>query len=556
MPTPHTSVASPKIDEAETLNRAVGFHKQGKLKEAKDLYRLILTHNPRHVDAMYRLGTIALQVEQFEKADEIIGQAIAIGPATATMYINHGAALRNLEKHDEAVVAYDKAIALDPNRADAYFNRGRAMQSKHDQEEAIANYRKAIELNPKDAQAWINLGTSYTYSWQIMESFYAFETASRLDPTMSQSYTNMASNLVTLHLSELAIPLFDKALSVEPDNIYARYSKMNTLLQMGDLERGWPEFSARFDRFPESYVRPPLPKPWDGVFREGECILFYMEQALGEQILALRTIPDLLKTGIRCVFECSARLVSICQRSFPEVEFISVEESGSYIEKSLDHLDYQHTALDLLQIFAKSIDDIPDYTPYLKPDPARVAHFREKYEKLAKGRRIVGFSWRSTNELLTLTKSAKLTDWYPILGNSDVLFVSVQYGDCEDDFQEYRKKHPVEFFVDSDIKPMENLEDAIAQIAAMDLIISISNTNVHMAGAMGVPTWLMLPSNAGKLWFWFTEGENSPWYSSVRVFRKKVKSDFENIWWPTVIDDVAEALRAWKIEPLPPRPDL
>ncbi len=131
MPASQKPPALPKIDEGQVLVQAVSLHKAGQLKEAKNLYRLILTQNPRHADALHRLGTIALQVEQFEKAADYIGQAIVIGPATATMHINHGAALRQAEKYDEALAAYKKAIELEPENSDAYFNQGRAFQQKN-----------------------------------------------------------------------------------------------------------------------------------------------------------------------------------------------------------------------------------------------------------------------------------------------------------------------------------------------------------------------------------------------------------------------------------------
>ncbi len=109
-----STITSP-IDEARTLQLAVEFHKKEQFKEAKDLYNAILHHNPKNADVMHRLGTIALQVERYEKAAEIIATAINTGAVTPTMYINYGAALRNLEKYDEAIEAYDQAITLDPD---------------------------------------------------------------------------------------------------------------------------------------------------------------------------------------------------------------------------------------------------------------------------------------------------------------------------------------------------------------------------------------------------------------------------------------------------------
>ena len=109
-----------------------------------------------------------------------------------------------------------------------------------------------------------------------------------------------------------------------------------------------------------------------------------------------------------------------------------------------------------------------------------------------------------------------------------------------------------DIFTDQEITQSKDLMPTLAQIASMDLVISVSNTNVHFAGSMGIPAWSMLNNSKGLLWFWFVEGERSPWYSSVRLFRQTALPEFGKPWWPEVVDQTASALSDWLSKPLQP----
>ena len=87
----------------------------------------------------------------------------------------------------------------------------------------------------------------------------------------------------------------------------------------------------------------------------------------------------------------------------------------------------------------------------------------------------------------------------------------------------------------------------------MDLIISVSNSNVHFAGSMGIPAWSIIPKSKGIIWFWFTKGTRSPWYPSVRLFRQTSTPEVGKAWWPAVVDDVTKELSSWLKKPPPSR---
>ena len=538
----------PKIDEKAFLSAAIQQHAAGNLSQAKDLYRAILTQNPRQAEAIFRLGTIALQVKQYDKAEDFIRKAIKNGPAFAAMYINLGAALRNLKKYDDAIKAYKKALRFGTHDVDAHYNAGRALQDAERYEEAQERYQKALSLSDRDPDIWINLGVVKRQLKDDTAALHAFETAARLNPNLGAAYSNSAALLFDSGFVEIAMVLIDKAIEVEPENHKYRYELSNFLLLSGDLVRGWRDFDKRFEHFDnaKAHRRAEPPKYLEDESLKGKKLLLWTEQGLGEEILSSSIIPEIIEEGATCTFECSSRLVSIMKRSFPDIEIIGWKEHANAVKISSPSFDFQSPALSILSRFRPSIEETPHQTSFLKDDKELTQSYRKHYEKLANGKRIVGLSWRSKNSEFGESKTLPLLSWEPILKAEDVFFVNLQYGDCTEDLSDVKKALGVEIYQDPDIDPFGDLDPVFSQIAAMDLVISTSNSNVHIAGSMGIPVWSMLPKARGLIWFWFLDKVDSPWYPSVSLFRQKAIQSDNTDWWQDVLPEVAKAFHEWQ----------
>ncbi len=147
----------------------------------------------------------------------------------------------------------------------------------------------------------------------------------------------------------------------------------------------------------------------------------------------------------------------------------------------------------------------------------KVAALRKKYSP--DGKLLVGFSWMSTNKHFGELKSIPPAEFTRLLSfTSHMNFVSLQYGDNVEDLKAF-KELGAEIIVDKDIDPLLSLDDCAAQIAAMDYIVSVSNSTVHFAGALGVKTFAIIPVGHGRVWYWFTGMKNTPWYDSVELIR-------------------------------------
>ena len=198
-----------------------------------------------------------------------------------------------------------------------------------------------------------------------------------------------------------------------------------------------------------------------------------------------------------------------------------------------------------------AFDDFGHTNSILKPEPALATDFRKRYEQQANGRRIVGLSWLSGSQHDGPYKTLDLEKALQRLDLDDIYLVSLQYGNVQDYLTDLAESLDINIYVDPSVDQLRDLEPYLAQVAATDLVISISNTTAHVAGGLGVPTWLLLPRGAGVQYFWFMERESSPWYPSVRIFRQKTTPNFNHAWWPEVIDEVASAMQHWISQPLP-----
>lgn len=140
-------------------------------------------------------------------------------------------------------------------------------------------------------------------------------------------------------------------------------------------------------------------------------------------------------------------------------------------------------------------------------------------------------------------KSQNLASWATILQTPGVTFVNLQYGDRKADLTRAKEQLGVDILHDDTVDPLVDMDAFAAQVAAMDLVISVSNTTVHTAGALGVPTWVLTATGRGRLWYWFRGQTVSPWYPSVRFLTQEAAGD-----WMPVLNRCATDLAAWSAE--------
>ena len=212
---------------------------------------------------------------------------------------------------------------------------------------------------------------------------------------------------------------------------------------------------------------------------------------------------------------CDCSVVTV-QRSFPTVHV------APRTTTDLGAFDFKFALADAARYLRPDFASFPQRESFLTADPQRVAAIKSR---LPQGRN-VGISWRSASPSTGAFKSMTLADWQPVLSVPGVRFHSLQYGDTAADIAAARARTGIEVVTDPTVDPLTDLDGFAAQVAAMDLVISVSNTTVHFAGGLGKPAWTLVPHGHGAHWYWFRDRADSPWYPRMKLFRQSAPGDW------------------------------
>lgn len=410
-------------------------------------------------------------------------------------------------------------------------------------EETMALMQRVLMLEPDNIDALNNVAALYLRIDHPLEALATLRAALKRAPEDSDLVLGLTLALLRLGRPRDSATVLRRLLASEPDNPTAQWTLALALLQLGDFANGWPAYEWRDRAMPPSErpSTPPLPR-WDGApLAQERPVLVTLEQGVGDNLMFAGLLPDLCAQGIRVLLACDRdpRLVSLLRDSLLPLcgDMLQVIESWQPDCQGPGGLAGAHIPLGslpgLLRPRREGFQPLP---AYLRGPEARHQTLRRRYEGLAEGRRLVGISWRSGNQKETLRRSLPLSLWEPLLRLPGCFFVDLQFGDHSAELAAARDAGLV-LYQDPDIDPVGSLEDAAAQIAAMDRIVTIDNTVAHMAGCLGQPTLVLLP--VGAEWRWGLEGGESYWYPSLTLLRQ---TELRN--WVPVIDAAAALLSA------------
>ena len=307
------------------------------------------------------------------------------------------------------------------------------------------------------------------------------------------------------------------------------------LLSKYRWDEAWRWYNLRLQRAtPKPYLTR-YPQPfWTGAADPSAHLLVWGDQNIGDEMQFAQILPELRPKVRRVTLECDARLAPLFQRSFPWLDVVPRGESppqGPFdLQCPSGHLG------GLFRSDARSFATRP-LGPWLRPDPDKVARLRERYLHASGGRPVIGVAWKSKN-INFQGKNLPLPAWGSVLKTDGAMFLSVQYGDVGADLADVETQLGVRIPRDADIDPMVDLDGFAAQLAALDLVISTSNSTVHQACALGRPVWTMV--HVRPDWRWGMRGERSPWFPSLRLYRQVERDN-----WTPVVQRVAGDLRAW-----------
>jgi tetratricopeptide (TPR) repeat protein len=495
---------------------------QGRLEDAGASYQQALALNPHDADTCVSLGTVWGRLGKLEEAAACFERALALAPDSANTHYNLGFAFEKQGKLDAALTHYERVLALAPHAAEALSATGRVLFALKRVEEALAVLERAVTLMPGNADAWNNRGTALLQADRPVESLASYDRVLALSPSHALAWLNRGNALVRLKRREEALASFAQAQALKPDLAAAYLGESLCRLRGGDLRGGWEKYEWR------ALIRPDLMRvfpspPWQATEDiAGQAILLHSEQGFGDTLQFCRYVPMVAARGARVVLE----VPPVLKRLLTTLDGVSDLRAQG---EPLPDVDTQCPLLSLPRAFATSLETIPAQIPYLSvPDDAAV-RWRARL-RATPGPRI-GLTWFGRVEHLGEIHRSIAPDLLTPLLSCGATVVSLQK-DYRPADRAWLAAHPGVLDCSGEL---EDFADTAALAHEMDVIVTIDTATAHLAGALGLPVWILL-SHIGD-WRWMEGRTDSPWYPTAKLYRQTAVND-----WRDVIARVADDL--------------
>jgi tetratricopeptide (TPR) repeat protein len=476
------------------------------------------------------------RLKRFDLAQPVVSAFCERVPASAHGWFVLGLTYQLQRQHDLALSAYDRALQLDAavpmlrnNMAASYIEAGAYAKAKLLLEQALLQ-------EPANPFVWTNLAVVLLHGRDPDAAQVAAERACALAPNYLVALQTCSNVHKELQDWDSALALIQRGLTLEPDNASMLWSLAMLQLLRGDYAAGWASHEGRWDGSPElSNTLPNLPAPrWQGQSLAGKTLFVWSEQGYGDVIQFVRFLPLIAervrREGGKIVFCCYSGLLTLVTRSFGEV----VDMIVSHDQTPFPPHDFQLPVASLPLMLNVTLDQLPVATDYLKADGAKVDAWKARWP--ARSRRFkVGLVWSGnrTHQRNPLRAVDPLDYARTFNHFQSVDFVSVQLDGGSD----------VQGMCDAGLRVIDHsgelrsFDDTAALLQSMDLVITVCTSAAHLAGSLGVRTWVLLDVNPH--WVWMTERNDSPWYPSIRLYRQQKHGQ-----WAPVMEQLARDLEA------------
>lgn len=460
------------------------FHQRGDLANAEAIYSRLLALDPADDELLFWFGYLQAAKGATDVGLECLQLARQLKPSNPGIPYTIGVVLQQAARLPEAVEAYHAALALDPGNRQALENLCAACYDLEDYSAGLQAAQQALKLDPASALAIRGAANCLTAMGRRAEALTVLEDGLRYHPAQPELRIHHAWELMA----------------------------------NGDFTAGWRELEWRNSR---QGVLDPLPRSvpfprWNGEDLAGKTVLVYGEQGIGDEIMYAPFVLGIINAGGRCILECEARLEKLFARAFPQCTLLHREERDQIVWHSgLSEIDFCISALSLPLYF----DHPLERCAFLSADPERVAYWRGRLQAAGPGLK-VGVSWRGGADAKARRIRSIPPTQFGSLINAEMTFVSLQYGATAEEIEAVSPA--LKQFAEVD--PLKDMDEFAALVAALNAVVSIDNSTVHLAGALGVKTLLLLPVYSEWRWGNAPSGE-SPWYRSLEFIRQPVANE-------------------------------
>jgi Flp pilus assembly protein TadD len=491
--------------------------------------------------AHYRLGNALLQLNRPKEAEPAYRACLRVQPGHVEALVNLGFALGEQDRLDEAKSCYEQALTLRPDLAEVHHNLANVLREQKKFDEALVRYREALRLKPDYAKAHINLGVALAARGEVELAVRYLREGVRLQPEVAEGHNSLGAALCAQGRLDEAGAEYEESLRLKPDYAEAHWNRALVRLLQGDFERGWPEYEWRW-KCPRTKPLPAFDRPcWDGSPRPGGTLLLYAEQGLGDTLQFIRYVPQIKARVEKVVVQCQEALLPLLART-PGIDALVGHGARP------PAFDVYAPLLSVPALLHTTLETIPTEIPYLFADPGLVEHWRRQLAPVSGLR--VGITWQgSTQHPWDRHRSVPLNYFEPLAGIEGVRLIGLQRGPGAEQLKSLGGAFPILDLGELVDQTSGPFMDTAAILHHLDLVVTVDTALAHLAGGLGVPTWLALHYTPD--WRWLLDREDSPWYPTLRLFRQTSQGD-----WAGVFRRLAEALGPLAVRRAQTRPLL
>jgi len=498
---------------------------------AAEVFERVVERRPDWPEAYCDLASAHAARGDLDSAFDCLEIAVHHAPEHLGALLLYARLKENAGSAAEALAYYERASPQLGGNAAALVAMARLYYQLGRQPEAQREALRAVEINPASVEARQVLGLSRLAVEDYVGAAEAFERCVAISPGLLGVHLNLGNAYLHCGKFREALERLGWVIANEPNNHIARFDYAHLQLADRDFEHGWDNYEYRWHALEGGYATAYLP-PWRGEPLDGRTLLVLGEQGLGDQIMFASCYPEAIARSGGCVIVCEPRLAPLFRRSFPQARVFA---SDAVNEQAARETDYEVQAGSLPGLFRRSEEAFPRHAGYLSADPARVAAWRQRLDGLGGGVKI-GLSWRGgAAKTRARLRTIPLMQLAPLLALDGCAFVNLQYGACEAEIAEATATLGVAIHHFPDVIP--DYDETAALVSALDVVITVCTSVVHLSGALGRPVWVLVPSVPE--WRYCFHGETLPWYPSARLFRQVHGEP-----WDPVIAEIVAALRA------------
>ena len=406
-----------------------------------------------------------------------------------------GVVLKKQNKIEQSLKASQKAIEINPNDAEAHFNVGNTFKELNRLKDSEISYKKAINLKSDYLEAYNNLGTVLRELGRLEESEASYKKAIEIKPDFADAYNNLSLTMLTKHNFNQAFELSEW--------------RWKSKIKIGDkLQTKKPH--------------------WNG--EKNSSILVWKEQGIGDEIMYCSILPELIEQSKKIILNCDKRLIPLFKRSFPN--HIIYESEKKLINE--DNYDYHIPMGSLPRFFRNNIKSFNKSSKgYLKAYKLKTLEFRKKLN-IKKNNLIIGISWHTKSIIqMASFRNVILKDFVTKIFNSNIKFVNLQYGDVFEEIKDLKNETGIDIINFSELNKKDDLDGIASLVSACDVVISIDNFILHLAGSLGIQTKALLPFSSDARWG--QKGKECYLYDSVHFYRQARLG-----YWESVLNQIKE----------------